>query len=240
VSARSRGPRVRLLLRSARPNVPEHQHAQRPSVIKRACHPTGTTKDRMHRRSRPAVRPLAPPRVQSFLTLKRTHGGKVAPSSVPDGEWGILVAIFQTLIGIINALAFHTYARRPAIRIPNQWPAGHCRIVMCGLVTTSALIIVSMVLSVISMTGVAGGASGTSHGPFSPRRGSRGMGTEPWLMCAIWLAHFCFTSWAMLLLNRFRKVLGVVSRQAVAAWAAPVPLGRKDEGGRMRDDKFGG
>jgi uncharacterized protein YhhL (DUF1145 family) len=153
--------------------------------------------------------------------------------------WGILVAILQTLLVIMNALAFYTYVRRLAFRIPNQWLAKHCRIVMYGLVATSALAIISVVLALLTMTGTVRGASGAPSPRPLLRVGSVRMGGEPLLMCATRLAHFCFMFWAILLLNRFRKALRVTARQAVAAWSAPVPLSRKDEGGRMKDEKSG-
>jgi hypothetical protein len=122
----------------------------------------------------------------------------VAAILVPK-SWSVLpviVAAFVIVIAIVGMFATLTYARQLALRIPDERMAGHCRIVMWGIVACMGLgFILGLAMAIVG-PGAAFGA------------------------CFVALGFLVFGIWSLVLIFRFRRAFKESAHLAAATWAA--------------------
>lgn len=180
----------------------------------------------------------------------------VAPAFVVGSMLvGIVVAAstFGTIISVVGIFAALTYARRLAMRIPDENLARATRIVMWGLGITFSLIALLSTTAGILTAGMRTPptwiAPGTTSAPARPGattmtirvnvRGQSGPTTvptalapprpPPWLaaaglgMAVCGLATTVFGFWAIWLLFRYRSALRNAAQSAEQTWAAAPP-----------------
>ena len=124
----------------------------------------------------------------------------------------IAVGSVQHVIGLIGTFAVFVYARRLALRIPDERLARSTRIVMWGLV---GVMLVGRVAGLISPMWMIG-ASAPQQGLVALNApGSGVMGA----VCAAALG--CLAIWTLILVVRYRRAMADARKQAMQSWAQP-------------------
>jgi hypothetical protein len=119
-----------------------------------------------------------------------------------DARLGMALGVIVAICGIVGYFAIFLYARRLALRIPNQRLAKHTIIVMWG-------IIVLAVFGLLMMLGAAAVAppSGASLATIG---------------CFTGLGMLVFAIWSLVLILWFRRELSQAAREARTTWARPI------------------
>lgn len=161
----------------------------------------------------------------------------------------IVATVANQIVGVIGFFAIFIYARKLALRIPNDKLARHCRIVMWGLVAATGVAIVFGIVAYLAAPGTAPAGPAAFGGPattppagspaaIGPTAGPPGTGAAPpaasstpnlFLLALggllLGFGYLVFGVWSLILILRFRRAFHDASELALATWAAESAAG---------------
>ena len=114
-----------------------------------------------------------------------------------------IVGMGGPIVGLVTTFAIFVYARRLALRIPDDSLASQTRTVMWGIAFSSGLVVIMSVLLVVSLS----------------RLGVGGAGGVVVVACIGAVIMLIFAIWSLILVFRYRRAMLNAAAEARTTWA---------------------
>ena len=151
--------------------------------------------------------------VMSVLATGAMQAGRVIGADVVTS----VISFVQSGLGLIGTFAVFVYARRLALRIPDERLARSTCVVMWAL---GGLMLVGFVAGHIGPMLMFNAAPG-QQGPAGPNRPGSAMIGAAVIGCATGLGFLVFGIWSLVLIVRYRRAFADARDQAMQSWAQP-------------------